>query len=201
MWTNTTRTLATVPSLQVVAHALLMRDSPIHDRSFQLLKEMNPSWVRYVPWQPTPRLGVAELEPPSGTALCVGESVFEGGVGVMDCGSTGGLIEAIEFASWGTPVGRCGAYQRDAGCDHAGAQALVERSCLGQRSCAIGTDSFSDGDGDGDTCGSAPRRLTVQAKCSNSTKQHTYWNFTLLDHQSKIAGLSRFLPANDRSHQ
>lgn len=183
-WTTTTRTLATVPSLQVVAHALLMRDSPIHDRSFQLLKEMRASWVRYVPWQPTPRLGVAELEPPSGKALCMGESVFEGGVGVMDCGVTGGVIEAIEFASWGNPAGRCGAYQVASGCHDSGTQAAVESSCLGMRSCSIGTDRFSSGsNGDKDACGSAPRRLAVQARCSNSTKQHTYWNFTLLDHQ------------------
>ena len=183
-WSTTTRTLATVPSLQVVAHALLMRDSPIHDKSFELLKGMNASWVRYVPWQPTPRLGVAELEPPSGTALCMGESVFEGGVGMMDCGSTGGVIEAIEFASWGNPTGRCGAYEVDRGCHDAGARAAVERLCLGTRSCAIHTDSFGgNGNGDADTCGSATRRLAVQARCSNSTKRHTYWNFTLLDHQ------------------
>ena len=147
--------------------------------------------MRYVPWLPTPRLGVAELEPPSGTALCMGESVFEGGVGVMDCGSTGGVIEAIEFASWGTPSGRCGTYldfarHGMAGCDDAGTRATVERSCLGRRSCAIATDGLAAARPD-PSCGavsvSAPRRLAVQARCSNRTKQHTYWNFTLLDDQ------------------
>jgi hypothetical protein len=182
-WTNTTQVLATAPSLQVVAHALLMRDSPIHDRLFQLLREMKASWVRYVPWLPTPRLGVAELEPPSGTALCMGESVREGSIGAMDCGPTGGYIEEIEFASWGAPAGFCGAYQLNHSCHSASTKATIEHSCLGRQSCAVSTVDLSDNRLE--SCGgsSTPRRLTVQARCSNHSKQHTYWNFTLLDQQ------------------
>jgi hypothetical protein len=60
--------LATEPSIQVVAHALLMRDSPLHDRLFGLLRDLGARRVRYVPWLPTPLLGVAALEPPSAAA-------------------------------------------------------------------------------------------------------------------------------------
>eukprot|EP00937_MAST-01D_sp_MAST-1D-sp2_P004543 g4543.t1 len=60
--------LATEPSLQVVAHGLLMRDSPLHDRLFGLLRDLGARRVRYVPWLPTPLLGVAALEPPTATA-------------------------------------------------------------------------------------------------------------------------------------
>ena len=59
--------ITTVPSLQVVAHGALMRDSPIHDRLFDFLRDLGASRVRYVPWLPTPRLGVAELDPPTAT--------------------------------------------------------------------------------------------------------------------------------------
>ncbi len=59
--------LSTEPSLQVVAHALLMRDSPLHDTLFTQLQQLQAKRVRYVPWLPTPLLGVAELEPPTAT--------------------------------------------------------------------------------------------------------------------------------------
>jgi hypothetical protein len=42
----------------------LRRGSQIHDRVFQALRELGADYVRYVPWLPYPRLGVAELEPP-----------------------------------------------------------------------------------------------------------------------------------------
>ena len=64
-WTAPIGVLATEPSLQVVAHGLLMRDSPFHDKLFGLLRDLGARLVRYVPWLPTPLLGVAELEPPT----------------------------------------------------------------------------------------------------------------------------------------
>jgi hypothetical protein len=67
-WTSVAGPVATEPSLQVVAHGLLMRDSPLHDKLFGLLRDLGAKRVRYVPWLPTPLLGVAALEPPSATA-------------------------------------------------------------------------------------------------------------------------------------
>jgi hypothetical protein len=43
----------------------LRRGSSIHDNVFKSLSEMQADFVRYVPWLPYPRLGVAELEPPN----------------------------------------------------------------------------------------------------------------------------------------
>ena len=36
----------------------------IHDNAFKALRDLQADYVRYVPWLPYPRLGVAELEPP-----------------------------------------------------------------------------------------------------------------------------------------
>ena len=44
--------------------APLRRGSKIHDQLFQSLKDVGANYVRYVPWLPYPKLGVAELEPP-----------------------------------------------------------------------------------------------------------------------------------------
>jgi hypothetical protein len=55
----------TTPTLQVVVNPPLRRGSPIHDRAYRELKALGADYVRYVPWLPYPKLGVAELEPPS----------------------------------------------------------------------------------------------------------------------------------------
>jgi hypothetical protein len=175
-----------------------MRDSPIHDKLFTRLSELNASYVRYVPWLPTPRLGVAELEPPSGTALCVGESVGEGGVGVLDCGATGGVLEAIEFASFGAHTGTCGKYAPASGHTDA-SRTTIEALCLGRQGCTIPASRTALGlpslRAQHDNPVTIPT-LVVQARCSERSKQHTYWNFTLLDHQmldywAAVGGQSR----------
>ncbi len=61
------RSLQSTPTLQVVVNPLLRRESPIHQRVFAALKDLQADHVRFVPWMPYPRLGVAELEPPTHT--------------------------------------------------------------------------------------------------------------------------------------
>ena len=140
------------------------------------------SYVRYVPWLPTPLLGVAELNPPSGTTLCGGEPLpaAEGAFSVLDCGEDGGTIDAVTFASFGSPSGHCGSFRKGV-CHAPNTQATVDKSCLGQRSCTVpsSADTFP---------GLSPEclkeaALAVATSCTNKSKQFTYWNFTLLDHQ------------------
>lgn len=65
-WSKTTAVLKSVPTLQVVVNPLLRPGSPIHDGAFAALQELGADYVRYVPWEPYPRLAVAELDPPRG---------------------------------------------------------------------------------------------------------------------------------------
>lgn len=64
-WENTIRFSKTTPTLQVVVNPLLRRGTPAHDNAFRALRDLQADYVRYVPWLPYPRLGVAELEPPA----------------------------------------------------------------------------------------------------------------------------------------
>ncbi|MFN7999088.1 MAG: glycosyl hydrolase family 39 [Bryobacteraceae bacterium] len=64
-WNKVTRQSKTVPTLQVVVNPPLRRGSQIHDRVYDELKRLGADYVRYVPWLPYPKLGVAELEPPA----------------------------------------------------------------------------------------------------------------------------------------
>lgn len=64
-WDKSSIASKSVPTLQVVVNPMLRKNSPIHDASFLALQNLGADYVRYVPWLPYPKLGVAELEPPS----------------------------------------------------------------------------------------------------------------------------------------
>src|SRR5262249_47273899 len=63
-WHKVIFTSKTTPTLQVVVNPPLRRGTAVHDGAFQTLHDIGADYVRYVPWLPYPRLGVAELEPP-----------------------------------------------------------------------------------------------------------------------------------------
>ena len=63
-WDKVTGVSKTTPTLQVVVNPPLRRGTPVHDNAFKALRDLQADYVRYVPWLPYPRLGVAELEPP-----------------------------------------------------------------------------------------------------------------------------------------
>jgi hypothetical protein len=63
-WDEVVRVSQTTPTLQVVVNPPLERGTPVHDNAFKTLHDLGADYVRYVPWLPYPKLGVAELEPP-----------------------------------------------------------------------------------------------------------------------------------------
>jgi len=63
-WDKVVRVSQTTPTLQVVVNPPLGRGTPVHDQAYKALHDLGADYVRYVPWLPYPKLGVAELEPP-----------------------------------------------------------------------------------------------------------------------------------------
>jgi len=63
-WDKVAKESRTTPTLQVVVNPPLRRGTAVHDNAFKALHDLGADYVRYVPWLPYPRLGVAELEPP-----------------------------------------------------------------------------------------------------------------------------------------
>ena len=64
-WDKIERTSKTTPTLQVVVNPPLRPGSPIGERAYAAVQKLGADYVRYVPWLPYPKLGVAELEPPT----------------------------------------------------------------------------------------------------------------------------------------
>ena len=63
-WDKIVGVSQTTPTLQVVVNPPLQRGTPVHDNAFHALHDLGAEYVRYVPWLPYPKLGIAELEPP-----------------------------------------------------------------------------------------------------------------------------------------
>src|SRR4051794_8313344 len=65
-WNKTTGVVKTALSIQVCVEPPLRRESPIHARLFQSVRDLKADYARFQPWFPYPKLAVAELEPPAG---------------------------------------------------------------------------------------------------------------------------------------
>jgi hypothetical protein len=64
-WDKVERVSKTIATLQVVVNPPLRPGGAIHDRAYSEVRKLGADYVRYVPWLPYPKLGVAELEPPT----------------------------------------------------------------------------------------------------------------------------------------
>ena len=64
-WDKITVVSRSTPTLQVVVNPPLRHGDPLSIASYKAVKDLGADYVRYVPWLPYPRLGVAELEPPT----------------------------------------------------------------------------------------------------------------------------------------
>lgn len=84
-----------------------------------------------------------------------------GTAAIVNC--TGqGVIDNVEFASFGLPTGTCGNYTQ--GCHSATSMETVRAACLGKPSCAVlaKTATF----GGPDPCPEQAKKLVIQATCS-----------------------------------
>lgn len=64
-WDHVTLVSKSTPTLQVVVNPPLRHGQPLGIAAYKALRDLGADYVRYVPWLPYPRLGVAELEPPT----------------------------------------------------------------------------------------------------------------------------------------
>ncbi len=135
--------------------------------------------MRFVPWLPFPRLGVAALEPPSDGALCGfrSSSAPDGDYFplTLTCGAS--TISAVDFVAYGESSGYCGNLSAGA-CVLPGAAAVVRDACLGRPACTLlSTDAFFKGNP-----GCAGRAsLAVQVRCADPALRHTSWDFSRMD--------------------
>ncbi|KAK7309321.1 hypothetical protein RJT34_05949 [Clitoria ternatea] len=75
--------------------------------------------------------------------------------------SPGQAISSIKFASFGTPLGTCGAYEQGA-CHSPASYAILEKKCIGKPRCTVTVSNSNFGK---DPCPNVMKRLSVEAVC------------------------------------
>ena len=175
-WSNVTFTSKTTPTLQMVLNPLVTRASPIHDTVYHTLRQIRPRYARYQSWFPYPKLAVPEIDPPSGLSQC--RSVAVDFNATLSCERSGGVIDTVEFASFGLPDGVCRSFVANSNCSAASSSDVVTKLCVGQATCTIPATTAAFGDPCPDQA--ASYRLAVQVTC-NPPQNNTYWDFTYFD--------------------
>ena len=80
----------------------------------------------------------------------------------VSCGDEdGGTIEKVLFASYGNPTGHCGGYHKLGSCHVSSSVEVVEKLCLGKRSCLVPTGA----DFWGNPCPDEVKWLAVSVQC------------------------------------
>lgn len=79
----------------------------------------------------------------------------------LECPRPNQVISSIKFASFGTPQGTCGSFGHGK-CSSKRALAVVQKACIGSKSCMVGVsiDAF------GDPCKGVTKSLAVEASCT-----------------------------------
>jgi len=74
------------------------------------------------------------------------------------------ILNAIQFAGYGSVIGTCGNYQHDPKCDAKNVTDYVKANCLGKNSCEVKAyPTF------GDPCYGTEKRLVIQSTCSGNS--------------------------------
>ena len=76
----------------------------------------------------------------------------------------GRVVTDVEFASYGTPSGSCGAYSVST-CDLGATVSMVERACMGQNACTVSFSPSSFQDFDSDCVKAAALHAVAQVTC------------------------------------
>ncbi|EYU18852.1 hypothetical protein ABFS82_04G192500 [Erythranthe guttata] len=79
----------------------------------------------------------------------------------LSCPFPNQVISKIKFASFGNPKGTCGSFSHGQ-CSSKNARTIVEKACIGSRSCSIGVSVNTFGE----PCAGISKSLAVEASCS-----------------------------------
>lgn len=79
----------------------------------------------------------------------------------LECPFPNQVISSIKFASFGTPRGTCGSFSHGQ-CKSTRALSIVQKACIGSKSCSIGASASTFGD----PCRGVAKSLAVEASCA-----------------------------------
>ena len=111
-----------------------------------------PSSLRPTSASPT------SFSPTASGVICA--TADESSIATISCPS-GTVVRSIDFASYGTPIGSCGAFSRDPNCDSSNSMSVVTSACLNEATCTVAAQNSVFGD----PCEGTGKQLYIQAGC------------------------------------
>ncbi|XP_038705830.1 beta-galactosidase 8 [Tripterygium wilfordii] len=79
----------------------------------------------------------------------------------LECPNPNQVISSITFASFGTPGGTCGGFTHGR-CSSAKARSIVQKACVGSKSCSLSVSTAKFGD----PCQGVTKSLAIEASCA-----------------------------------
>jgi hypothetical protein len=104
------------------------------------------------------------------------------------------VITAVQFASYGTATGVCGAYQLST-CNATNSTSLIDASCKGKSGCTIVASNAVFGD----PCGGVLKNLTAQALCGVATSSSSVVVSSSSSIPNQVPIISLTSPTNNAS--
>ena len=141
----------------------------------------------------------------AGPAVATCGHVPEGAPLVLQCPPQQ-AVDRVEFASYGTPQGRCGSNSGQCrgtscefakgNCDAAGSMAVIKAACLGKGSCSVGADCHANASSScapygGDPCFMTHKSLAVKVHCAPAADVPPPPTTHTVDFGSNLAGVCR----------
>ena len=147
---------------------------------FDNLARLKATRVRFAGWFPYPKVGVAELDPPTVGFTCspmswIGQQVDPV---TLSCGSSAnGVITKVRFASYGRASGSCGNNLTiNPSCHANQSLSYVESRCIGRPFCELDPQDITP-----DPCFGQTKYFAVEADCANTKGIVTHWDFRSMD--------------------
>ena len=169
----------TTTTFQACVSPLMSDISPIYDKVYQSITDINADYIRLSFYQNYPSIGVPRIQPPSNKYYC---QHLNGNVNnnnwtlTISCPNnySYSIINDIQFASYGNPSGYCGNLKLGS-CNNNNTLSIVKSLCLNKHSCKIpiNSETFKY-----DPCPNITKSFDIQLTCNITDYQYSNWNFS-----------------------
>lgn len=182
-WNNSIGINNVYTTYQIVAVPLTLRSSPIHDKLFYYVNNLNASFVRLEFPNTFAGIGLAQTEPPSNNYYCKhlnGNSNDNNWNLTIKCPSKLSVINNISFASFGAPTGECGNFDYgDCFSDKQDTLNIVNRLCLNKNECIIPVNNNTFNIvSNNDNCNKYKyKSFSIQLTCNISNYKYSNYDF------------------------
>eukprot|EP01084_Bolivina_argentea_P144857 254050_1 len=198
-WDSIIAVSKTTPTFQACISPQMLTISPIHDKVYESLTNINADFIRLSFYQLYPQISVPRISPPSDKYYCQhlnGNANNNNWTLSVSCPNnySYSIINDIQFASYGTPSGYCGNLKHGT-CHNNNSLSIVKSLCLNKHSCEIpvNSETFKY-----DPCMNTTKSFDIQLTCNITNYQYSNWNLSTYMNQI-VSGFYKALENSNKT--